>query len=582
MASETPKVSVVVPVYNTRATVGATLESLRAQTFGDFEVIVVNDGSTDDSMEVCRAFEDARVRIVEQENRGLAGARNTGLREARGELVGFLDSDDHWLPEKLERHVAQFEADPDLGLAYSHSVMMDDDGEDLIIQQREGVADTGFADIYTRNVLGNGSNAVLRRAVFTGRPREPSRFPALTGFDEELRRAEDFELWCRIAALTDWKIRCLPEALVRYRMNRAGLSANTLAQRKYHLLAMAKVAAYAPERAEIHRHEAVAHLYWHQARTRSRNGEARMALRAARFALYYAPGSLNLNHFFITCAAASAAVLPRRWYPSALKLASRAWGRWQRLGIGPGGGGRQAPESPAPPLEEQLLPPPRYERRGSMPNLFFVSHRHRLMFLSVSKNASTSLKKIMYREEFGHDANDEGKGVHEAWGWRATPGKSLSVDDHEGIAAYPDYRRFVVWRDPVSRFLSAYHNRVLFAEFEHPFYLRKRLEGMGLEQFINVTERVLQIDNPLHMDEHLRPQHLCYDPSDVQDIVPIQHLKAYLLSQFGIATPPPLNETVLPRLPASEKQLARIRALYAKDYEIEPGWTPAQAPAAPG
>ncbi len=575
MRPDSPKVSVIVPVYNTRQTVAATLESLVAQRFGDLEIIVVNDGSTDDSMDVVHAVEDPRIRIVEQENRGLAGARNAGLGVARGELVGFLDSDDHWLPDKLSRHVEQFDADPDLGLAYSWSHMMDDAGEDMGTLQKEGLPDTRFADIYTRNVLGNGSNAVLRRTVFTGRDDDPTAYPAMEGFDEELRRAEDFELWCRIASLTKWKIACLPEPLVRYRMNLAGLSANTLAQRKYHLLAMAKVAQYAPEAAEFHRHRAVAHLYWHQARTHSHHGNTRKGLRAAKFAVYYDPSSLSGNHAMIGMALATSAVLPHDAYFGALRAASRGWGHWQRLQAKIRRRRSKVKATPRPPrLETMLGSPSSYVRRGAMPNLFFISHRYRLMFAGVSKNGSTSLKKILYKEEFGHDANEEGKGVHEAWGWRATPGKSVHIRDAEGIAKYPDYRRFAVWRDPVSRFLSAYHNRVLFAEFEHPFYLRKRLEGMGLEQFINVAETVLKIDNPEHIDEHLRPQAWVYGPADVHDIVPIQHFNHYLNSEFGIQVPPPLNKTTLPRLEVREDQLERIRSLYAMDYAIEPNWAP--------
>ena len=111
-----PLVTVVIPVYNTERYVGETLRSVIAQTWKNIEIIVVIDGSTDGSLDICRGFDDARIRIVEQENQGLAAARNTGIRESAGAYIGFIDSDDTWWPEKVEKHVQRFEEDPDLGI----------------------------------------------------------------------------------------------------------------------------------------------------------------------------------------------------------------------------------------------------------------------------------------------------------------------------------------------------------------------------------------------------------------------------------------------------------------------------------
>jgi len=228
-------VSIVIPLYNGERYIGATLTSILEQTYEDIEIVVVNDGSTDRSIDICRQFKDPRIRYLEQANSGLAATRNLGIRHSRGKYLGFIDADDLWFPKKVARHVERFEADPDLGLSYSYSSLINEAGEDLGTFQKEGTDPTTFIDCYIRNVIGNGSNAMIRREVFTGRSSDPEAFPPIHSFDPELHRAEDYELWSRITYCTRWKVACIPEALVKYRINLTGLSSNTRLQRHYHL-----------------------------------------------------------------------------------------------------------------------------------------------------------------------------------------------------------------------------------------------------------------------------------------------------------------------------------------------------------
>lgn len=117
------RVSVVIPCYNGSKFITEAVESVLGQSYGEFEVIVVNDGSSDDSAERVRSMRDGRVRLVEHEkNRGIAAARNTGVRNARGEFVAFLDQDDLWYPAKLERQLAVMDADKtgDIALVFTN------------------------------------------------------------------------------------------------------------------------------------------------------------------------------------------------------------------------------------------------------------------------------------------------------------------------------------------------------------------------------------------------------------------------------------------------------------------------------
>ncbi len=131
----TPLVSVIVPAYNAARFLPESIPSVLAQTWTDFELIVVNDGSTDDTVACVEAFTDPRIRLVSQANRGLAGARNGGIRAARGSFIALLDADDLWHPEKLARHVAHLQSRPGVGVSYSASAFMDDAGRDMHLMQ---------------------------------------------------------------------------------------------------------------------------------------------------------------------------------------------------------------------------------------------------------------------------------------------------------------------------------------------------------------------------------------------------------------------------------------------------------------
>ena len=130
-----PIVSVVMPVYNVEAYVAEAIDSVLAQTLPDFELIIVDDGGHDRSLEICRSYHDARIRIVSQSNRGLAGARNTGIAAARASYVAFLDSDDRWLPEKLALHVIHLDNNPSDGVSFSPSRFIDCDGSPMRLKQ---------------------------------------------------------------------------------------------------------------------------------------------------------------------------------------------------------------------------------------------------------------------------------------------------------------------------------------------------------------------------------------------------------------------------------------------------------------
>lgn len=223
-----PIFSVVMPMYNVEKYVSTAIESVLSQSFEEFELICVDDGCTDRTLQIASSFEDPRVRIVQQKNRGLSGARNTGINNCQGIYIAFLDSDDFWHSEKLATHLAHFRDNPRLGVSYSASSFIDEDDRELGIGQHPKIRDISAADIFCRNPIGNGSAPVIRHSVFVAISRSEiiNGEKRITYFDESMRQSEDVELWLRIALTTDWKFEGIKKSLTYYRVNASGLSAN--------------------------------------------------------------------------------------------------------------------------------------------------------------------------------------------------------------------------------------------------------------------------------------------------------------------------------------------------------------------
>ena len=244
-----PVVSVVIPAYNVSRFIDDAIQCVLAQTFTDFELIIVNDGSTDDTLARCQRYDDPRIRVVDQQNRGLAGARNSGIREARGEFVALLDADDLWLDTKLARHVEHLRAQPDLGVSYSASRFMSEDGELLALYQSPQLTGITAETVLCRNPVGNGSAPVLRMSALRAIESTTERYgtPEPIYFDPDFRQSEDIECWTRIAATTPWRFEGLRDALTLYRLNGGGLSASVDKQFASWERFIEKARGYAPE-----------------------------------------------------------------------------------------------------------------------------------------------------------------------------------------------------------------------------------------------------------------------------------------------------------------------------------------------
>jgi glycosyltransferase involved in cell wall biosynthesis len=275
-------ISVIIPVYNVENYIADTVRSVLAQTYSNFEVLIVDDGSPDRSIEICeQQFNDPRIKIIRQENRGLAGARNTGIRHAQGEYLAFLDSDDLWEPEKLAHHVQHLDAAAKVGISFSRSALIDEQGYPTGTYLMPQLTEIDIPCLLRGSPLGNGSTPVIRREVFEAIEFEANRYGSVETFyfDEDFRQSEDIECWLRIALTTDWKFEGIPEALTLYRVNTGGLSANFDKQLQSWEQVLEKTRSYAPEAIAEWWNLAIAYEFRYLARNaiRVKNGKAAVA-----------------------------------------------------------------------------------------------------------------------------------------------------------------------------------------------------------------------------------------------------------------------------------------------------------------
>lgn len=200
-----PLVTVVIPTYNRRHLIEEALDSVFAQTFTDYEVVLVDDGSTDGTEALVKKKYGTRLRYVRQENQGISGARNTGIANASGKYVAFLDSDDKWLPEKLARQVAFMEAHPETGLLSTKLARYELGGDKEKVEICPVDFPRNFQDLLTGKNNVPTTTTLVRRECF-----EKAGL-----FDRELPVAEDWDLWLRIAE--HYGLACLDEILAEHR-----------------------------------------------------------------------------------------------------------------------------------------------------------------------------------------------------------------------------------------------------------------------------------------------------------------------------------------------------------------------------
>lgn len=209
-------VSGIIPSYNGARFLSEAIESVLAQTYREFEIIVVDDGSTDNSGEIARGYPG--VRVISQENQGVAAARNTGLHESRGDFLVFLDADDRLLPNALEVGMNCLNAHPECGFVFGLARLIGADGAPWPDRLQWQIKMAPYPEHFHYEVLLSGRTLVPPCTAMFRRP----VFESIGGFDTFLRRMQDYDIYLRIAQA--FPIFCHNQVIVEYRQHRQNLS----------------------------------------------------------------------------------------------------------------------------------------------------------------------------------------------------------------------------------------------------------------------------------------------------------------------------------------------------------------------
>lgn len=244
-----PKVSVIIPAYNAEKKIAETLDSVLRQTFSDFEVIVINDGSTDGTLEIVSKIPDRRIKVLSHPNAGAQKSRNRGIECALGEYLAFLDADDLWTRDKLECQLKALQANPEAAVAYSWTDFINESGERLGRGQHFQFSNNVYERLLLGDFIGSGSNPLVRKEAVLN----------VGNFDESLVGGQDWEMWLRLAARYHFTV--VPKVQVLYRKSATSWSSNLKRQEIGYRQVIEKNLTVAPENIQRLRGKILANRY---------------------------------------------------------------------------------------------------------------------------------------------------------------------------------------------------------------------------------------------------------------------------------------------------------------------------------
>ena len=242
-------ISIIIPVFNGEQTIRETINSVLAQTFKDFELIIIDDGSKDQTLKVVRSINDARIKVFSYPNANQAVSRNRGLSHAVGDFIAFLDADDLWTPDKLKVQLQALKENPQAALVYSWTNLIDEFGQFL----RPGCLISAAGNVYKKllltNFLENGSNPLIRRQALE----------TVGGFEAALTPAEDWDMYLRLAVHYPFVV--VPSPQILYRVSNKSASTNVSRMEAACLRVIERALRQAPESMQHLKQQSLGNIY---------------------------------------------------------------------------------------------------------------------------------------------------------------------------------------------------------------------------------------------------------------------------------------------------------------------------------
>lgn len=236
-ATNTPLVSVITCCYNSAKFLQDTIHSVCEQKFQDFEYIFVDGGSTDGTLEIINRYvegDSEKFKLFHQTTKGLMRARNIGIQQAKGKYICFIDGDDIWSNEKLERQVSYYEQHPEYGLLFTNCVNIDENGIVIPGTGKKDTPDLTIGGLFKHCYISNPT-VMVKKDIYN----------EIGYFDETLPYSEDWDMWLRIAI--KYPLAYIPDVLAWYRVHRNNMSTGSLKHYDYQVHVMKKIAALEPK-----------------------------------------------------------------------------------------------------------------------------------------------------------------------------------------------------------------------------------------------------------------------------------------------------------------------------------------------
>lgn len=244
-----PTISVVIPAYNAERTILETVASVLQQTFSDFELIVIDDGSRDRTVELLQSIKDERLKVFSYENGGLPVARNRGISRSTGEFITFVDADDLWTPDKLELQLAALQQHPEAGVAYSWTSCIDEQGELLFQYAPTFYEGNVYAQLLIGDFIYSGSNTMIRRQAIE----------SAGEFDPTFKSCEDWDYWLRLAVR--WPFVVVRKHQILYRRSSGAMSSKIDVMKEAALIAIDKAYKAAPPELQSLKNQTLTSFY---------------------------------------------------------------------------------------------------------------------------------------------------------------------------------------------------------------------------------------------------------------------------------------------------------------------------------